>query len=76
MNKFESVLEPLPDGLWKLTLFLPRQTDEMKDKTSPEGLSVATAKTWAEGLIRAEGFVELLGWQPLEGGKYQIEMTM
>ena len=75
MNQFEAVLEPLPDGLWKLTLFLPRQTDEMEDEPSAAGLDVAAAKTWAEGLIRAKGFVELLGWRPLEGGKHQIKMT-
>ena len=76
MNKFEAVLEPLPDGVWKLTLHLPGQTQEMRDEPSPAGLDEKSAKDWAEGFIRAEGFNELLGWRPLKDGKYQIEMTM
>ena len=76
MHKFEAVLEPLPDGVWKLTLHLPGQTQEMKDEPSPAGLDAAAAKDWAEGFIRAEGFKELLGWLPLEHGKYQVKMTM
>ena len=76
MNEFEAVLKPLSDGHWILTLFLPGQSNTMREEPSPAGLDVPGAKDWAEAFMRAHGFKEFFGWLSLKDGKYQIKMTV